>query len=53
MATEILRVVIVGLPIIFIYSMLLLCYGYKRGHDAGFDIAMRIRDIDDKAESER
>lgn len=52
MSINIQLVVIVGLPIFLIYSALLFCYGYKQGHDSGFDIAMRIRDIDDKIERE-
>lgn len=52
MSINIQLAVIVGLPIFLIYSTFIFCYGYKQGHDAGIDIAMRIRDIDDKAESE-
>jgi hypothetical protein len=53
MSINIQLVVIIGLPIFLIYSTLLFCYGYKQGHDAGIDIAMQLRDIDDKAESEK
>lgn len=52
MSINIQLVVIVGLPIFLIYSALLFCYGYKQGHDSGFDIAMRIRDIEYNAENE-
>lgn len=52
MSTNIQLIIIIGLPIFLIYSTLLFYYGYKQGYDSGFDIAMRIRDIDDKGKNE-
>ena len=50
MNIQILLIIII--PVLLIYTTMIFCYGYKKGHDDGFEIAKRIRDIDDKAESE-
>lgn len=48
--TEIQIAVIIGIPALLIYTCIVFCFGYSQGHKAGFDIAMRISDIDKEGE---
>ena len=44
--------IIVGIPLLMIYTTIIFSYGYRKGYKEGFDAAMHIRDIDEQAESE-
>lgn len=34
--------IIAGIPLLMIYTTIIFCYGYRRGHEEGFNIAMHI-----------
>lgn len=49
---EIQVAVLIGIPALLIYTCIVFCFGYSQGHKAGFDIAMRISDIDKENKNE-
>ena len=46
MIVQILLIIVI--PLLLIYSAIVFCYGYKKGHDEGFNMAMRICDKENK-----
>lgn len=51
MISNVQMAIIVGIPLLIIYTTIIFSYGYREGYKEGFDTAMHIRDIDEQAET--
>lgn len=51
MISNVQMAIIVGIPLLIIYTTIIFSYGYREGYNEGFDTAMRIMDIDEQTET--